>query len=65
MIRVNGEVTDRFIGISLTSFLEEKKYQIQRVAVEINGDIIPKREYETTVIQDGDEVEIVSFVGGG
>lgn len=65
MIRVNGEVTNLHPGMTLTSYLQEKKYQIQRVAVEINGDIVPKREYDTTVIRDGDEVEVVSFVGGG
>ena len=36
-----------------------------RIAVEINGHIVPKSKYDTTVLNDGDTVEIVGFVGGG
>jgi sulfur carrier protein len=35
------------------------------IATEINGEIIPKSKYEKIVINDGDKIEIVSFVGGG
>ena len=34
-------------------------------AVEKNGQIVPKSAYESTVIKDGDSLEVVSFVGGG
>ena len=34
-------------------------------AVERNGDIVPKAQYDETVLKDGDSVEVVSFVGGG
>ena len=37
----------------------------QRIAVERNGEIVPRRTYGETVLQDGDVLEIVSFVGGG
>lgn len=36
-----------------------------RVAVELNGDIVPKAQYSDTIFKDGDSVEVVSFVGGG
>ena len=36
-----------------------------RVAVELNGEIVPRGKYAETILQDGDKVEIVHFVGGG
>jgi thiamine biosynthesis protein ThiS len=39
--------------------------QAQRVAVEVNGDIVPLRRHAETMLQDGDSVEIVTFVQGG
>lgn len=44
---------------------KKKEYPIQRIAVEINGNIIPKSKYDTTILKDNDIIEIVSFVGGG
>ncbi|MBR3993717.1 MAG: sulfur carrier protein ThiS, partial [Clostridia bacterium] len=40
-------------------------YDLMRVAVELNGDIVPKVQYADTIFKDGDSVEVVSFVGGG
>lgn len=37
----------------------------QRVAVELNEEIVPKAKYGETVLKDGDKVEVVRFVGGG
>ena len=42
-----------------------KQYQQNRIAVEINGSIIPKSKYQTTILKQNDTIEIVSFVGGG
>lgn len=64
MIRINGKDTD-FQEILLTTYLEENGYKRERIAVECNEKIVPKSEYDTFVLKDGDIVEIVSFVGGG
>lgn len=64
MITINGEKLEKS-EIRLSDYLAEKKYKTERIAVEINGDILPKSQYETTVLKDGDKAEIVSFVGGG
>ena len=40
-------------------------YRAELVAVECNGQIVPRAEFGTVVLKDGDELEIVSFVGGG
>ena len=42
-----------------------QQYDPKRIAVERNGDIVPKAQYPDTVLEDGDSVEVVSFVGGG
>ena len=65
MIKVNGEVAKNIAGKNITEYLTESGYDLKRVAVELNGDILPKAQYEDTLLQDGDSVEIVSFVGGG
>ncbi len=65
MIKINGEITENIAGKNVTEYLMENGYDIKRVAVELNGDILPKSQYESTLLQDGNIVEIVSFVGGG
>ena len=63
-IQINGE--PRTIEpMSLLELLGTLDINPTRVAVERNRDIVPKREYETTLLADGDTIEIVQFVGGG
>ncbi len=63
-IVVNGE--ERTVAaISVQAFLVSLGIDPQRVAVELNLDILPKSDYATTELKDGDRLEIVHFVGGG
>ena len=64
MIKVNGEPKD-IAGKTIAEYLATTNYDMKRIAVERNGDIVPKAQYGETVLQDGDSIEIVSFVGGG
>ena len=64
-IRANGQERDLPQGKALGAFLEENQFQRQRIAVELNGEIVPKRLYRETVLADGDTLEVVGFVGGG
>lgn len=64
MIRINGVDIDK-IEILLMQYLEENSISPQRIAVELNEEILPKSNYAATVLKDGDVVEIVNFVGGG
>ena len=64
MVKVNGTELD-IAGKTLTEYLATTNYDIRRIAVERNGDIVPKAQYGETVLKDGDSMEIVSFVGGG
>ena len=64
MVKINGEELN-MAGKTIAEYLAETNYDPKRIAVERNGDIIPKAKYSETVLQDGDNVEIVGFVGGG
>ncbi|MBQ7652471.1 MAG: sulfur carrier protein ThiS [Victivallales bacterium] len=63
-VTINGEKAEA-AGKLLSDYLKDAGYDIQRIAVELNGEIVPKVNYDSTRLQDGDTVEIVSFVGGG
>ena len=64
MVRVNGTELD-IAGKTIAEYLANTNYDMKRIAVERNGDIVPKAQYGETVLQDGDSLEVVSFVGGG
>ena len=64
MVRVNGMKLD-VAGKTVTEYLTTTNYDPKRIAVERNGDIVFKSQYDATVLEDGDSLEIVSFVGGG
>ena len=64
MICINGKKIENN-EIILSSYLEDNGINPQRIAVELNGEILPKSQYSDTVLKDGDIVEIVNFVGGG
>lgn len=64
MVKVNGEGLD-ISGKNLSEFLIQAGYDLKRIAVERNGEIVPKAQYETVLLQDGDSIEVVRFVGGG
>lgn len=65
MITVNGKKVTLTGSLSVADYLEQNNYQIKRIAVEMNGDILPKYSYSDTMLKDGDRLEVVSFVGGG
>ena len=53
------------MGLLVSQYLEIANYNPKTIAVECNEVIISKSDYETTVLKDGDVVEVVSFMGGG
>lgn len=64
MVKVNGAELD-LAGRTLSDCLTEAGFNLARVAVERNGAIVPKGRYGDTVLADGDNLEVVGFVGGG
>jgi thiamine biosynthesis protein ThiS len=64
-IRVNGEHRRVPGGISVAQMVNELGLDPLRVAVERNLEIIPRSSLDKTCVEDGDDYEIVHFVGGG
>ena len=64
MVKVNGEEMD-IAGKTVAEYLSTTNYDTKRIAVERNGDIVFKSQYDATVLEDDDSIEVVSFVGGG
>ena len=65
MITVNGKQISLTTKMSVADYLEQNNYQIKRIAVELNEEILPKYSYSDTMLKDGDRLEVVTFVGGG
>ena len=64
MVKVNGKELD-IAGKTVSEYLAETNYDAKRIAVERNGEIVFKSQYDGTILKDGDSIEVVSFVGGG
>jgi sulfur carrier protein len=65
MVLLSGKENDRVVGLSINAMLEQENYESKYVVVEINGVIIERAEFDTHIINDGDVVEVVQFMGGG
>ncbi len=64
-IVVNGNEQMIDPGVTVAALIAQCALQPKQVAVEINRDLVPRRAFETTELKDGDEVEVVTLVGGG
>ena len=64
-LQVNGEARDFPDALSLEGLLGQLGMKADRVAVELNREIVPRPRWAETNLRDGDRLEIVHFVGGG
>ncbi len=64
-IKLNGGRYELRAPLSVSELLRQLDLDARRVAVELNVTVVKKTAYDSSVIKDGDEVEIVNFVGGG
>ena len=64
-IHLNGEPHDLASPLTVAALLERLGIDPRRVAVEHNLTVVKRAEYESTMVREADEVEIVNFVGGG
>jgi len=62
---INGEKADFAAEMTVAALLEQRGYDCSRVAVEINGVIVPRTAFVDETLVEGDKIEIVTFVGGG
>ncbi|WP_031513084.1 sulfur carrier protein ThiS [Desulfofalx alkaliphila] len=64
-ITVNGQKESLAGKVTLLSFLEAKDIDLNTVVVEYNFNIIPKEQWGDITLQEGDNLEVLHFVGGG
>ena len=64
-IIINGEKKDVAENLDLSALLKQLSLPDERIAVELNREVIRKKDWETIKIKDADKIEIIHFVGGG
>jgi sulfur carrier protein len=64
-VQINGQTRDVPDGTTVASLLALLEIKAPRVAVEINAEVVVKARHAETSLRAGDQVEIVTFVGGG
>jgi thiamine biosynthesis protein ThiS len=64
-LEINGEARDFISALTLDSLLEQLSLKQDRVAVELNRELVPREQWSVTSLAEGDRLEIVHFVGGG
>ena len=64
-IQLNGNSYEINDGTNLNELLNKLKIQKNKVAIEVNGEIVEKSKYPNLILNKGDKVEIVKFIGGG
>lgn len=62
---INGEQREFPDGLTLGALIAQLGMKPDRVAVELNLEIVPRPQWESTALKNGDKLEIVHFVGGG
>ena len=65
MIRVNGEEMEWRPGLTVKDILEAKRFVFPMIGVWINDKPIPRGKFETTTVNDGDEVQVIHMISGG
>ncbi len=61
----NGKAKELPSELSVRRFLELSSVNSLIAVVELRGEIVPRQEYETAIIRDGDRIEVVRMMGGG
>ena len=65
MIIVNGQNQEISLPMDFVTYVGENDYPLDKIAIELNGQIVPKAKYAQTILNPNDKLEIVTFVGGG
>ncbi len=64
-VQINGEATALADGSTVSDLVRQLGLSQRRIAIEINRAIVARETYDSQPLADGDEIEIVHFVGGG
>lgn len=62
---INGEAKTLVDGLTVAGLVETLALDTRKLAIEVNLAIVPRSRYGETVLADGDQIEIVQFIGGG
>jgi sulfur carrier protein len=65
MAVINGKNCADAVGKTISQYLEMAEYKPSQVAVEKNLEIVSKADYDSTIINENDVIEVVTFMGGG
>ena len=65
IVKINGKKKEIESEISILNFLKSKEVDPKKVVIELNKEIIKTENYNKIVLKSNDEMEILSFVGGG
>ena len=64
-IQINGKKIKFHKGLNIKSLIKKYKLDEKKIAIEINGSILPKSSYSKKKLKKNDKLEIVQFIGGG
>ena len=64
-MKVNGKEVVIKNAQTIYEYLKDNNYNLQRVVIELNGEIVSKEKYNTINLKDTDVMEVLTFVGGG
>lgn len=64
-VHVNGQPRDVSEGMTVARLLQELQLTARKVAVEVNLEILDTQDFDGRLLNEGDRVEIMSFIGGG
>ncbi len=65
MITVNSDPMPHTPGMTVQDVLDAKNFIFRMLAVSVNGQVIPRKDYKTTEIPDGAEVQVIHMISGG
>ena len=64
-IQLNGKKIKIYKGLNVKDLIKKYKLNEKKIAIELNGIILPKNHYGKKKLKDNDKIEIVQFIGGG
>ena len=64
-IQLNGKKISILTNISVRDLIKKYKLKEKKIAIEVNGTILPKQNYAKKKLKNNDKIEIVQFIGGG
>lgn len=64
-VLLNGETKEISGELNLSELLKQFSLPSERVAIELNKEVVRKKDWENVRIADGDQLEVIHFVGGG